>query len=73
MKKSAIVLAAAAICFIGPAGVSFADNYSSCLRDAAQDAARCRYERFDADYVCRDLYVQSVDICRDSYHKWPRR
>jgi hypothetical protein len=73
MKKIAMVLAAAAICFIGPAGAAFADDYRSCLRDAGREAAQCRYERFDADYGCRDLYVAYADTCRDMYHKWPRR
>ncbi len=74
MKNIAMVLvAAAAIGVMGPASVSFADDYRSCLSDANRDAAHCRWERVDWDVTCRDLYIQSVDICRDMYHKWPRR
>ena len=73
MKKIAVVLATVGICVFGPSGVSLADDYNSCLRDAAQDAARCKYERFDTDISCRDLYIATIDMCRDAYHKWGRR
>ena len=72
MKNIAMVLAAVAIGVIGPVGVSFADDYRTCVSDANRDAARCRWERMDWDVTCRDQYVYEVDICRDTYNRWPR-
>jgi len=72
MKNIAMVLCAAAIGVIGPASVSFADDYRTCLSNASRDAARCKWERIDWDVTCRDQYLYELDVCRDTYHTWPR-
>jgi hypothetical protein len=64
MKKSAMVLAAAAICFVGPTGVSLAaDNYYSCVRESV---TQCRYIH-DEWESCSELNVGIVDMCRSLY------
>jgi len=70
MKKIAMVLTAAAICFIGRPGVSLAaDSYWSCVRE---NAAQCRYFR-DEWESCRDLSMDVADMCRSLYPAPPRK